>query len=41
MGKLKEINEYVRVAIDKQPRIRADLVRTDNVWQKWFFFGNL
>ena len=29
MGKLKEINGYVRLALDKLKGIRTDLVRTD------------
>ena len=35
MGKLKEINEYVRLTLDKLESIRADLVRKDNGWQEW------
>ena len=31
MGKLKEINCYVRLTLDKLQGIRADLVRTDDV----------
>lgn len=30
MGKIKEINGYVRVTLDKLPSIRADLVRLDD-----------
>ena len=37
MGKLKDINGYVRLTLDKLPGIRADLVRTDNDWQNWKF----
>ena len=37
MGKLKEINGYVRMTSDKLPAIYADLVRIDNVWEKWDF----
>ena len=32
MGKLKEINGYVRLTLDKLQGIRADLVRTDDDW---------
>ena len=39
MGKIKEINGYVRVSLDKLPSIRADLVRLhiDDKWQEWGF----
>ena len=37
MNKLKEINGYVRLALDKLPDIRSDLVRIDEDWQKWTF----
>ena len=37
MGKLSEINGYVRITIDKLPYIRADLVRNDENWQDWKF----
>lgn len=37
MGKIKEINGYVRVTLDKLPGIRADLVRLDDNWQGWGF----
>ena len=37
MGKLKEINGYVRLTLDKLQGIRADLARTDDVWQEWKF----
>eukprot|EP00794_Sanderia_malayensis_P007573 gene7573-biopygen6100 len=37
MGKLKEINGYVRTTLDKLPGIRADLVRIDDEWQDWKF----
>ena len=37
MGKLKEINGYVRFTLDKLCGIRADLVRIDNNWQNWGF----
>ena len=35
MGKLREINGYVRVTLDKLPGIRADLVRLDDDWQEF------
>ena len=34
LGKLKEINGYVRSTLDKLPGIRADLVRLDDSWQE-------
>ena len=37
VGKLKEINGYVRITIDKLPGIRADLVRIDSDWHNWDF----
>ena len=37
MGKLKEINGYVRLTFDKLQGIKADLVRMDNGWQEWKF----
>ena len=37
MNKLKEINGYVRFALDKLPGIRADLVRLDDNWQELGF----
>ena len=37
LGKLKEVNGYVRLSIDKLPGIRGDLVRTDENWQEWDF----
>ena len=33
MGKLKEINSYVRLTLGQLQGIRADLVRTDDDWQ--------
>ena len=35
LGKLKEVNGYVRMSIDKLPGIRGNLVRTDENWQEW------
>ena len=37
MGKLKEINGYVRLTLDKLQGIREDLVRMNNGWQEWKF----
>ena len=37
MGKIKEMNGYVRVTLDKLQGIRADLVRNDDNWQGWKF----
>ena len=37
MGKIKEINGYVRVTLDKLPGIRADVVRLDDNSQDWGF----
>ena len=37
LGKLKEINGYVRMSIDKLEGIRSDLVRTDDNWKEWDF----
>ena len=37
MGKLKEINGYVRLTLDKLQGVRADLVRTDDDLQDWNF----
>ena len=34
MGKLREMNGYVRMTLDKLIGIRADLVRTDDNWQE-------
>ena len=34
MSKLKEIDGYVRLTLDKLPSIRASLVRLDDNWQK-------
>ena len=36
-GKLKEINGYVRLTLDKLPSIGAALVRLDSDWQEWKF----
>ena len=37
MGKLQEVNGYVRMTIDKRPGITGDLVRTDDSWREWNF----
>ena len=37
LGKLKEVNGYVRMSINKLPGIRGDLIRTDENWQEWDF----
>ena len=37
MNKLKEINGYVRLTLDKLPDITADLVRLDDNCQEWDF----
>ena len=35
MGKLQEINGYVRSTLDKLPGTWADLARLENDWQEW------
>ena len=37
MGKIREVNGYVRMTLDKLEGIRGDLVRTDDGWQEWDF----
>ena len=37
MSRLKEINGFVRLTLDKSQEIRADLVRMGNRWQEWKF----
>ena len=37
LGKLNDINGYVRMTLDKLSGIRADLVRLDDEWQDWKF----
>ena len=37
LGKLREVNGYVRMSIDKLEGIRRNLVRTDGTWQDWDF----
>ena len=37
MGKIREVNGYVRMTLDKLEGIRGDLVRTNDNWQDWDF----
>ena len=37
LGKLRDINGYVRTTLDKLEGIRGDLVRNDKDWQEWDF----
>ena len=37
MGKLQEINGYVRLLINRLPGIRSELVINDDNWQEWDF----
>lgn len=37
LGRLKDIQGYVRMTLDKLPGIRSDLVRLDDDWQEWGF----
>lgn len=37
MGKLGEVNGYVRMTLDKLEGIKGDLVRTEDSWQEWKF----
>ena len=37
VGKIKEMNGYVRVTLDSLQGIQADLVRNDDNWQDWKF----
>ena len=37
LGKIGEVNGYVRATIDKLEGIRGDLVRVDDDWQEWKF----
>ena len=41
MGKLREINGYVRFSLDKNGGIRADLMRMDDKTSKTETFQNL
>ena len=37
LGKIKEVNGYVRMMLDKMEGIRENLVHTDDNWQDWEF----
>ena len=37
LGKLKDVNGYVRSTLDKLEGVRGNLVRTDDEWQMWDF----
>ena len=37
LGRIGEVNGYVRMTLDKLGSIRGDLVRTDDDWQSWKF----
>ena len=37
LGRIGEVNGYVRLTLDKLDGIRGDLVRTDDDWQSWKF----
>ena len=37
LGRIGEVNGYVRLTLDKLDGIRGDLVRTDDNWQSWKF----
>ena len=37
LGRIGEVNEYLRLTLDKLDGIRGDLVRTDDDWQSWKF----
>jgi hypothetical protein len=37
LGKLQEVNGYVRLTLNKVPGIRGDLVRTEPKWKDWTF----
>ena len=37
MGKIEEVNRYVRMTLDKLEGIKGELVRTDDSWQDWEF----
>lgn len=40
MGKLREVNGYARMTLNKLEGVRGDLVRTDH-WQEWKFHSFL
>ena len=37
MNKLKDINRYIKITLDKLLGIRADLLRLDDNWRDWGF----
>ena len=37
MNKLRDINGYIKITLDKLPGIHANLVRLDDDWQDWGF----
>ena len=37
LGKLRQVNGYVRMCLEKLEGIRGDLVRTDDDWCQWDF----
>ena len=37
LGKIDQVNAYLRMTFDKLPAIRGDLVRTDPTWESWNF----
>ena len=37
LGRLQDVNGYVRMSLDKLEAIRGDLVQTDDDWQDWDF----
>ena len=37
LGRVREIDGYVRMILDRLPGIRSDLVRMDDKWQEWRF----
>ena len=37
LGKVKSINGYVRLLLDRLPGVRSDLVRSDENWTDWEF----
>ena len=37
LGKIREVNGYTRMTLDKLPGIRSDLVRLDDDWEEWDF----
>ena len=35
MPKLRDVQAFMRLTLDKLPGIKADLVRLDGEWQEW------